>query len=235
MEETPEIKAEGEMITGVVLARNEQDNIVPCLDCLRRYVEEIILIDMESSDDTVARARPLVDQILPHELTPHFDAARNLAIPAARNDWLWFCDADERIPPAAGDTVRDLIRRRGGEFEVINIPFKTYFSGKWIQHCGWWPGYTMPRVLKRGCFHFREQLHGGVQVEGRELRVNPQPETAIDHYSYLSVEHYYDKFNRYTSTESQQLAEQGVEWDWRRATQAMARDLWLYYEHNRGA
>src|SRR5690606_19186638 len=57
----------------------------------------------------------------------------------------------------------------------------------------------------------------------------------IDHFSYLSVEHYFEKFNRYTSTEAQQLAQQGATWDWRVATQAMVRDLWLYYERNQGA
>lgn len=41
------------MITGVVLARNEEANIVECLQSLHPHVAEILLIDMESSDRTV--------------------------------------------------------------------------------------------------------------------------------------------------------------------------------------
>ena len=50
------------MITGVVLARNEEANIVECLESLQPHVGEIILIDMESTDLTVALAKPLCHQ-----------------------------------------------------------------------------------------------------------------------------------------------------------------------------
>ena len=222
------------MITGVVLARNEEANIVECLKAFRPHVEEMILIDMESGDRTAELARPLADQILSHPLMLHFDSARNIAIPAARHDWLWFCDADERIPEEVGRIVRELVQEKGHEFEALTIPFKTYFCGKWIEHCGWWPGYTMPRVLKRGHFRFREELHGGVEVLGRQIRLAADPRYGIDHFSYDSVEHYFEKFNRYTSGEAKSLAEKGTAWDWRRATEAMVADLWSYYERNRG-
>ena len=132
------------MITGVVLARNEEANILACLQALKPHVDELILIDMESADRTVSIAGPLVDQVLPHPLVAEFDAARNLAIPAAKFDWLWYVDADEHVSPRVGQVVRQLVRERGSEFEAITIPFKSYFCGQWMRHCGWWPGYTMP-------------------------------------------------------------------------------------------
>jgi glycosyltransferase involved in cell wall biosynthesis len=90
------------VITGVVLARNEERNIVECLQSLRPHVEEILLIDMESTDRTVELATPLVSRVLPHPLVANLDAARNVAIPESRFDWLWFLDADERIPARTG-------------------------------------------------------------------------------------------------------------------------------------
>lgn len=222
------------MITGVVLARNEALNIVACLQALRPHVDEMLLIDMESSDETVKLAATLVDKVLHHPLVAEFDGARNLAIPEAKYDWLWFIDADERVPAPTGQLVRKLILEQGDQFEAIIIPFKSYFCGQWMQHCGWWPGYTMPRVLKRGKFRFVERLHGGVQVDGRQIRLTPDPSLAIDHYSYRSVEHYVEKLNRYTSTESGHLFSQGARWDWRDALREMVRDLWMYYEHNPG-
>jgi glycosyltransferase involved in cell wall biosynthesis len=148
------------LITGVVLTRNEEANIVGCLKALRPHVAELLLIDMESSDGTVELARPLVDNVLSHPRVPNFDAVRNIAIDAAGHDWLWFIDADERVPEVTGRMVNDLVREQGSQFEAISIPFKSYFCGQWMQHCGWWPGYTMPRVLKRGHFRFAERLHG---------------------------------------------------------------------------
>ncbi len=197
------------MITLIILARNEETNIVECARSARKVASEILLIDMESTDKTVELARPLVDRVLPHPLVENFDAARNIAIGEAKFDWLWFLDADERIPDKTGRLVVELVRERGRDAVAITIPFKSYFCGKWIDHCGWWPGYTMPRVLKRGHFRFADRLHGGVEFHGRELRIPPDPELAIEHFSYRSIEHYLEKFNRYTSTEAKYLAEQG--------------------------
>src|SRR5262245_19525207 len=222
------------MLTGVVLARNEAANIVEWLKGLKSHVGELILIDMESTDSTVELARPLVDQVLTHPLVPNFDSARNDAIEAAKHDWLWFVDADERISPRVGQVVRQLVAEQGARFEAILIPFKSYFCGQWMRHCGWWPGYTMPRVLKRGHFRFSERLHGGVELQGRQIRLPPDPDLGIEHYSYRNVEHYLEKLNRYTSTEAAQLAFQGAQWDWREALREMVRDLWMYYEYNPG-
>ncbi|HUG67900.1 MAG TPA: glycosyltransferase [Pirellulaceae bacterium] len=222
------------MITGVVLVRNEERNIVDCLRSLWPYVDEIILNDMESTDRTVELARPFATKILSHPLIANFDAARNIAVPEARNEWLWFLDADERISERTGHLVRDVIRERGHECVAITIPFKTYFCGKWIQHCGWWPGYTMPRVLRRGHFRFSEQLHGGVHFNGLEIRLPPDPELGIEHFSYRDIEHYLEKFNRYTSVESQQLHDQGQLLNWEAAFRHMVRDWWQYYEGHEG-
>lgn len=222
------------MITGVILARNEEHNIINCVTALRPHVSEIILIDMESEDCTVKLAVPQVDRVLTHELVPNFDAARNIAIPKARFDWLWFVDADERISVRTGRLVNKLVRERGHLFEAISIPFKSYFCGQWMQHCGWWPGYTMPRVLKRGHFHFAERVHGGVEMHGHQIRLPPDPELGIEHFSYQSIKHYIKKFNRYTTIEAEQLAANGARWNWREATRQMVRDLWWYYEHNPG-
>jgi len=141
------------MISAVILARNEASNIVDCINSIRPHVAEVILIDMESEDSTIELASPIVDKILHHELVANFDSARNIAIPEASHEWLWFVDADERLSDAIGQLVNGLVREQGDDFEAISIPFKTHFCGKWMEHSGWWPGYTMPRVLRKG--HFR--------------------------------------------------------------------------------
>ena len=222
------------MITGVVLARNEERNITECLKNLRPHVEDLILIDMESTDRTIELAQQLLDQLLHHPLVANFDAARNIAIPKARHDWLWFVDADERVSEHTGRTVREIVLKNGNDFEAITIPFKSYFCGKWIEHCGWWPGYTMPRVLKRGYFRFAEKLHGGVELTGRSIKLAPDPAIGVDHYSYSSIEHYLEKLNRYTTTEAQQMQKVSKGYQWKEAIRHMAFDLWQYYELNEG-
>src|SRR5580698_6875819 len=112
------------MITGVILARNEERNIVECLRSLQPHVAEILLIDMESEDRTVELAQPYVDKVLRHPLVAQFDAARNIAIPEARYEWLWFIDADERVPEITGRWANQFVRHHGHQAEAVLIPFK---------------------------------------------------------------------------------------------------------------
>lgn len=222
------------MITGVVLTRNEEANIVGCLEALGPHVAEIILIDMESSDRTVELARPMVSKILSHPRLTNFDGARNIAIPEARHEWLWFVDADERVPARTGEFVGELIRNRGHEFEALAIPFRSYCCGQWMRHCGWWPGYTGPRVLKRGHFEFAPNIHVGVRLDGRQLLVAPDPELAVAHYGIRNVEHYVEKVNRYSTAQAENLAQSGAAWNWRAALADMMREMWVSYEKNPG-
>ncbi len=69
--------------------------------------------------------------------------------------------------------IRRLVEERGPEFEAVAIPFRTFFCGKWIQHSGWWPGYTRPNLLKKGKFAYGERLHSGVEVDGRVGSTGP--------------------------------------------------------------
>src|SRR5262245_55640228 len=111
--ETPKI------ITGVILARNEEANIEGCARSLAPHVDDLILINMESEDRTVEIARSLFSKILHHPLVPNFDAARNIAIPEAKHDWIWFLDCDERVPFSTGQLVCETVRQRGDEFVAL--------------------------------------------------------------------------------------------------------------------
>src|SRR5262249_3904299 len=148
-------------ITGCILARDEERQIADAIASLRALAGQVILIDNESEDRTVEVARPLVDLILTAPRTPLFDAARNLAIEPASGDWLFFLDADERIPPRLAEVLLRLVAERGSEFEALCLPFKHHFCGKWMQHSGWWPGYTRPQLIRKGSFRYNERLHGG--------------------------------------------------------------------------
>src|SRR5438128_753154 len=133
---------EGAKICACILARNEEHQIEDALKSLQGWTDQIIVIDNESEDGTVTVARRYTPHILSAPRATNFDAARNLAIDHARGDWLFYLDADERVPPRLGEALQHLVRERGHEFEALYIAFRHYFCGKWMEHSGWWPGYT---------------------------------------------------------------------------------------------
>ncbi len=70
------------MITAVVLTKNEEKNIVDCLESLS-FCDEILVIDDFSSDRTVEIAKKMNAYVLNHSLNNDFSAQRNFALEKA--------------------------------------------------------------------------------------------------------------------------------------------------------
>lgn len=217
-------------ITAIVHTRNEEDNIRDCLAALVDWTDQIVVCDMESSDRTVEIAVTAGAEIIRHPLVANFDAARNVSAMRARHKWTLYVDADERVSPEMGHALRTLIESRGDEFAGVYLPMRHYFAGEWM-HC-LYPGYTAPRLLKSGRFHFNPRLHSGADVDGRLIRFPAgDPSIAVAHYSYKSLTQYLDKLNRYTDGEAQNMMRDNQSFDWRQAVRQFVADFRSYYDH----
>ena len=221
-------------ITACILARNEEKRIEDALKSLHGWTEQIIVIDNESEDQTVAIARQYGALILTAPRATNFDAARNLAIEHATGEWIFYLDADERVPACLSVSLQKMVREQGNDFEAVCIPFKHYFCDKWMEHSGWWPGYTRPQLLKKGRFRYNERLHSGVEVDGRTYYFPADdPDYAITHYSYDDLEHYLIKLNSYTDGEAESLDTDKQNHSWQAQLAHFVHDWQVYYERGR--
>lgn len=89
-------------VSACLIAKNESDNIGACLSSLEGQVDEIIVVDTGSTDDTVAIAGRFGCRILHSPWRDDFSTPRNLGLENATGDWILYIDADERLacPPA---------------------------------------------------------------------------------------------------------------------------------------
>jgi O-antigen biosynthesis protein len=94
-----------------VIARDEERFLVGCLESVRPFVDEIVVLDTGSLDGTVDIARALGARVETFVWRDDFAAARNAAIELATADWIFMLDADERLEPESGPVLRDLPRR----------------------------------------------------------------------------------------------------------------------------
>lgn len=92
-----------------MIVKDEAEALPTCLNSVRDYVDEMMVLDTGSQDQTVAIAKDLgakVDTIdWPHD----FAAARNQSLQRATGDWILVLDADETLTPA-GQTVLTQVR-----------------------------------------------------------------------------------------------------------------------------
>ena len=220
-----------EGISAIVHTRNEARHIADCLQTLQGWTDEVLVCDMESEDATPEIARSLGAQVLSHPRIANFDRARNVSALHARYRWVFFLDADERVPPALGPALRALTQAQGDRFEGLLLPFHHHFAGQPLQCL--YPGYTAPRLLKNGRFFWSARPHTGAQVEGRIVSFPADnPDLALVHYSFEDLHHYLDKLNAYTDSESANMHRDGQPFHWQNAIRHFVQDFQAYYDQS---
>ena len=93
-----------------LIARDEEMMLPECLASVKGIVDEIIVVDTGSADQTRAIAQAAGARIVDHPWHDDFAAARNAALPVATGDWILVLDADERLGPGAGAALRKAMR-----------------------------------------------------------------------------------------------------------------------------
>ncbi len=189
------------MISAVVHTFNEEKNIRRCLSSLW-WTDEIILVDMGSTDQTCSIAKEYNAKIFQHEYTGFVEPARNFGLSKANGDWIIILDADEEIPKNLSRYLEKETGNPRGDF--YRIPRKNIIFNKWIKHTGWWPDYQV-RFFKKGAVSWTEKIHGVPLTIGKGIDVEVYEDLSIVHYNYQSIDKYIERLNRYTTISAKEL------------------------------
>lgn len=214
-------------ISAVVNTYNEQKKIGRCLSSLKGFANEIVVVDMMSTDRTVELAKKYGAKIFKHKKINYVEPARNFAIEKAKYDWVFVLDADEEIPESLKIYLKKEIKEPQAEF--FRIPRKNIIFAKWMKHSGWWPDYNI-RFFKKGSVTWNEVIHSVPMTVGKGIDLPQKQEFAIKHRHYSSVEEYITRMNRYTTIQAKELNKKGIEFKWRDVlTKPMSEFLRRYF------
>jgi len=219
-------------VSAMILARNEEKNLRYCLETLR-WCDEIVVVDMDSSDATAKIAREFTDKVYFHEQVLAFDIAKKFGVEKTTGEWILLVDADEMIQRSLAERLRAESEKNTAD--ILEIPFKHYILGDWVRHTGW--GYTpLPRFFRRGKIHFTETIHGYMQkAEGaRVLRLESCEENCVYHFNYTDSAHFVEKLNRYTTVEAGHLHKRKVLFSYRKLLLAALGEFYGRYIVGRG-
>jgi glycosyltransferase involved in cell wall biosynthesis len=84
-------------ISACLIVNNEERNIGRCIDSLNRIVDEVIVVDTGSTDDTIRIVTEKGAQVYFYKWHDDFSAARNYSFTKAKGNWIFIVDADEYI------------------------------------------------------------------------------------------------------------------------------------------
>src|SRR3989338_8920429 len=102
-------------ITAVVHTYDEEKNVEDCLKSAQLLSSDIVLVDMGSTDKTVARAKKYTSQIYTFPHSFYVEPAREFGLQKAAGAWVFILDADERITPELAEEIRLKVEGRNGK------------------------------------------------------------------------------------------------------------------------
>jgi len=141
-------------VSAIILTRDSQRTIEPCIQAIKPAVDHVIVVDTGSTDDTVQVAKANGAYVYHFEWCDDFSAARNFGDSCATSDWVIHVDSDEILREEDAGKIRKLCMqyRKTSVVVMIAIQQLNTFS----DHVETAP---VGRMYKRGVIVWRGIIH----------------------------------------------------------------------------
>jgi glycosyltransferase involved in cell wall biosynthesis len=183
-------------ISAIVITKNEERNIEPCLESIS-WVDEIIVVDSESEDKTVELAKKFTDKVFIKKWEGYV-RQKKYALSLASCEWVLNIDADERISP---ELKEEIIKKEPDSLDGFFIRRKNYFFGKEITTCGWNKDFQLRLFKKTKTELLERSVDEGFKVNGKIGKLK----NVIIHNTFSSFHDYLNKVNKYTTLRAEEV------------------------------
>ncbi len=193
------------MISAIVLTKNEENNIIDCLDSIS-WCDEIIVIDDISKDRTLEVIRnfnPRV-KIYQRNLQNDFSAQRNFGLSKAKGDWILFIDADERLSNGLKGEIQDFLEIKNKNNKGFYLYRKDVLWGKQLNH-GEAGSIKLLRFGKKDTGEWKGKVHEVWDIK-ENLGNFKMP---LYHFPHQNIEEFIREINYYTDLRSKELFDRG--------------------------
>jgi glycosyltransferase involved in cell wall biosynthesis len=192
------------MLSTLVVAHNEEQQLADCLESLR-FADEIIVLLDRCTDRSREIAARFTDRLVEGAWEIE-GARRNTGIAACTGDWILEVDADERVPPALAQEIRDIILQTSDSYFLV--PYDNYVGDRLVRF-GWgaaWGVSATARLFRAGAKQWGDQrIHPKVEFKGQQGRLT----TPMIHYVDRNISDMIHRLDRYTTARAADLRDTG--------------------------
>ena len=104
-----------------MIVRDNARTLPACLESIRTWVDEMIVVDTGSVDETPRIVESFGAKLFHFPWCDDFSAARNESLRHATGDWLFWMDSDDTIPPECGRGLRELVENQNDPSVVAYV------------------------------------------------------------------------------------------------------------------
>lgn len=190
-----------------MIARNEAKNLPRSLGSVADWVNEIVVVVNDCTDDTVRIAESYGARVLEHPWTSYRDQKR-FALEQVTQPWVLAIDADEEVSEAMRGAIREFLEKTSTGVDGVSFRRKVWFLGRWIAHGDWYPDWSL-RFFRRGKGRWEgSPEHDKVLLKGIQIRIPLD----LHHYSFPSINAQVLKIPVFASYFLQRQLEEGKKW-----------------------
>ncbi len=144
-------------VSVLILTFNEAANIGRCLESLKNFTDDIVIVDSFSTDETLAICAKYKARLQQHAFVNQALQC-NWAFENVdwRYQWILRLDSDEMLPDKLKTELSHLTATLPPEITGIYLNRRFYFMNRWLKHGGIYPHYIL-RVFRTGCGYFENK------------------------------------------------------------------------------
>jgi glycosyltransferase involved in cell wall biosynthesis len=208
----------GVPITAVVVSCNEARLLETCLPALA-FCDEVIVVDMECTDDTVEVALRHGATVHAHQRLPYAEILLPWVTEKARHDWILHVDPDEICDPSLAPAMAEAISDADEKVASVEVPWQFYFGRRALKGT-YWGGVN----FKGGCLFHRDRVAFNHLVHNRPppkegfrlARIPWQRGRVLHHYWMQNYQQFLEKHRRYLRAEGERHRQMGRRFGWHR-------------------
>jgi len=201
-------------LSAIVVSFNEERRLRDCLQSLNR-INDVIVIDIGSTDHSVDIARDLGFKVMEHPWIPIVEMILPSTMPLMKNDWIIRVDPDEVLP---SNLIVDLMNLEVNDtVAIIQVPYQYYFLNKRLDTTIWGHVRPIPRVVNRNRISITTDVHRALNCKpGYETYTLPsRPGNAVIHYWVDTYQQLITKHKRYIAMEGESRYNSGFRFTWK--------------------
>lgn len=190
-------------VSAYIITKNEADKIADAIKSVA-WADEILVLDSDSTDDTVKIAKENGATVKQLEFTG-FGKLRNDAIAACKHEWVFSLDADERCTTEAQKEILSTLKKPTAD--AYYVPRRNWLMGRWVKYSGWYPDYRQPQLFRKDALKFdeHEEVHEAYKIKGKVSYLKKD----IIQIPYKDLEQIINKMQRYSTLGAAKLQRRG--------------------------
>lgn len=198
------------MLSVVIIAKNEEKNILDCLETVL-WADEIIIVDDNSEDRTIEVVKSLSSKkikVYSKSLNEDFASQRNYALSKATKKWILFLDADERVTNELREEINTFLIEniKISNINGFFIKRKDIMWGKELKY-GETGSIKLLRFAKKDSGIWKGKVHEIWEVEGNISEM----ENNLIHFPHQTIDEFLSEINFYTTLRAKELYENKIE------------------------